>query len=571
MKSYFLKISTIAVIVLTISAGAKAQEGNLKFGPQLKGAKQIINAILVDNSLAVITANGNEINSWKLSPVSLMPSGEPKPITTNNKKLIGGNVASSSENQFYHFFDLDKKDMLFYTNRIGGKGNTTLLYQTLDNSGKPLDKPSKLASRSNKTTSTGFLNMISIDGGGFNLMLNRTKTSLLMVNQAPSTKVDKEIVPGEISLSLYDTETMKDVANASYKLDVSDYGTSAVLGENGYVYSLVKVILTDKKDKKEKKKSGDAIWYYKIIGVNLNKPYDPPIESNFDFKNKGILDAALEFAPTGELICAGTYSELTKKGNIDDFDGIFYAKLNPTTGQVISENSRKLDRQTVEFMTSKKNAKRNEGVSSAFRIKGFVALENGSSNLILEETYMYVETTYNGKTYTTTYHYVSKAIIVANIDTNGEIVWINHIPKHQHTTNDMGMYNSCTYFKDKNTLKFVFADNNNNYDSKTFKIKPNNSKSISSMAISAAGKSIAYAKVDENGNVEQKLVATSKKHLLLTKNGIWSKSGEELYIPAKTRISAGKWILGCLFPPYGCVLWYKNAKPNYAIGRLELN
>ena len=571
MKSYFLIVIKVTIIVLTLSTVAIAQEGNLKFGPQLKGAKQIVHAKLVDNSLAVITSNGNELSAWKLSPVSLMPTGEPKPITSSKKNLISGNVVSSNENEFYRFFNLDKKNMLFYTNRIVEKGTTSLLYQSTDNTGKPLEKPIKLASRSNKLANTGFLNMVTVDGGGYSLMLNRTKSSLLIVNQAPSTKVDKEIVPGEISLSLYDTETMKDIANANYKLDISDYGTSAVLGENGYVYSLVKVSLTDKKDKKEKKKSGDATWYYKIVGVNLNKPYDAPIESNFDFKNKGILGAALEFAPTGELICAGTYSELTTKGNIDDFDGIFYAKINPTTGEVVSENNRKLDRKTVEFMTSKRNAHRDEGVSSAFGIKGFVSLENGSSDLILEETYMFVETSYNGRTYTTTYHYVSKAILVANIDTNGEIVWINHIPKHQHTTNDNGMFNSCTYFKDKNTLKFVFADNNNNYDPITFNIKPNNAKNINSMAVSAAGKSIAYAKVDENGKVEQKLVATAKKHLLLTKNGIWSKSGEELYIPAKTRISAGKWILGCLFPPYGCVLWYKNARPNYAVGRLELN
>ncbi len=343
------------------------------------------------------------------------------------------------------------------------------------------------------------------------------------------------------------------------------------LGDDGYVYSLVHVGPESRAEKKEKKSKGEASWFFKIIGINVNEPDSKPFEYDLIFKNKGILKATLEITNNGELICAGTYSELTKKGNIDDFDGIFYAKLNPKTGEVISDNQRKLDRATVEFMTSKRNAKKDEGVSTSFKLRGYEVMENNTSNLILEEDYWYAVTTYNGKTTTTTYHYISKAILIANIAADGEINWIKHIPKFQHTVNDDGIFNSFTYYKDKNDLKFVFADNSNNYDSKTFKLKPENAKNINDMKSSKQAKSIALAKIDANGNTEQKLIAVSKKHVLYTKYGTWSKSGKELYMQAWKRINPGQYALGCLFPPYGCFLLLKRLKPDFAVARLEID
>jgi inorganic pyrophosphatase len=198
-------------------------------------------------------------------------------------------------------------------------------------------------------------------------------------------------------------------------------------------------------------------------------------------------------------------------------------------------------------------------------------MENNTSNLILEEDYWYAVTTYNGKTTTTTYHYISKAILIANIAADGEINWIKHIPKFQHTVNDDGIFNSFTYYKDKNDLKFVFADNSNNYDSKTFKLKPENAKNINDMKSSKQAKSIALAKIDANGNTEQKLIAVSKKHVLYTKYGTWSKSGKELYMQAWKRINPGQYALGCLFPPYGCFLLLKRLKPDFAVARLEID
>ncbi len=548
-----------------------AQDGSLKVGPNLNGARDIIDFKLHDNELSVMTSKGRDLNYWKLSPTSLIPNSEAKSITATKSKS-GGMVVNSDEYNYFSKISLDTKEVVFYTRREGKDKTTSLYFQDLDNSYKPISKSTKLATRSTKTVKTGIFNLSSVDGGGYTIKTNRLKNKVLIINQAPSKKVEKSLYPGDVTLTLYNPSDMTELSSATFDLGISEYGSSAIVGDNGYVYSLVYVNAAETKaERKEKKKNGEATWYYKIVGINVNEPDTKPFEYDLIFKNKGILKASLEMTTDGELICAGTYSELTKKGNVDDFDGIFYAKLNPKTGEVLSDNQKKLDRSTVEFMTTKRNAKKDEGISTAFKLRGYVAMDNGTSNLILEEDYFYVTTSTNSKGQTTyTYHYVSKAILIANIATNGEINWIKHIPKYQHTTNDNGAFNSFSYFRDKNELRFIFADNNNNYDPKTFKIKPENAKNINNMRVSGAAKSIAFAKIDANGNTDQKLLASTKTHVLYTKYASWSKSGKEVYLQAWKRISTGKWLLGCLFPPYGCYLYIKNIKPNYAVAKLEI-
>ena len=564
------KIIVFIYFLFYASALLIAQEGNLKIGPPLKGIGSIIDVRLNDNALWVLSDNGNALSSWKLSPISLFPNGEPKPVSSK-KKITGPMVANAKELNFYNAFTIGNKSIIFYKKTESKDKTSQLYFQNLDQNYLPISIPSKLATRSDKGVKAGIFGMQNIDGGGFDITTNKRGDEILLVNQAPDKKMNKkDIVPGEISMTLYSANEMKELGAGNFDLGIESYGSNVVLGDNGYVYSLVYVDADSKDERKEKRRNGEATWYYKIVGVNLYQPEVKAFEYDLIFKNKGILKASLEISNEGELICAGTYSELTRKGNVDDFDGIFYAKLDPKTGAVLSDNQRKLDRATVEFMTSKKNANNNEGVSTYFKIRGYEALDNGSSDLILEEDYYYVVTTSNGRGQTTrTYHYISKAILIANIASNGDINWIKHIPKYQHTTDDGGRFNSFTYFRDKNSLKFVFADNSKNYDSKTFMLKAENAKNINNMNSAKRAKSLAFATIDENGATTQKLICSSKKHVLYTKYGTWSNSGNELYMQAIQRYSTGECILGCLFPPYGVYLFFRDARNSLA--RLEID
>jgi len=237
---------------------------------------------------------------------------------------------------------------------------------------------------------------------------------------------------------------------------------------------------------------------------------------------------------------------------------------------VISDNHRKLDRATVQYFTNAKNSERDEGVNKEFIIRGFIALPNGSSLLMLEEDFMYTTTytTSQGQTRSTN-HYISKAIMIANITSDGEINWINHIPKHQHSINDGGMLNSFSYFIDKDRIKFLFSDNENNYDTQTLNLKVQNAKSINSMIVSTNGSAIALAELEFNGKINQKLVLKSSKNILIARNAAWTSSGKEVYLEASKRLPTGKVLLGCLFPPYGCYLYFKYKSWGFSIGRIE--
>jgi hypothetical protein len=80
----------LAFAILLISTfAAKAQDGNLKIGPNLKGARNIIDFNLHDNELSVMSSKGYELNYWKLSPVILIPNGESKSIAAPKNIVMG--------------------------------------------------------------------------------------------------------------------------------------------------------------------------------------------------------------------------------------------------------------------------------------------------------------------------------------------------------------------------------------------------------------------------------------------------------------------------------------------------
>ncbi len=559
----------IIIIIITSITNVFSQVDNFRVGPKLKDCGTILDVRLHENSLTVLSVNGNELKNWKLSPVNLIPAGDANYISGYGKKAAG-KIVDASKFEYAGIISLDKKHIVLYNNKEGKDKTTKLFYQELDYAGKALDKPTKLATKSNQTVKTGFLGLGSGGSGGFSLFASKDQEKVLLINQAPDKKINKELTPGEVTFTYYNAADMKEVSSATFDLQISNFANNAIIGNDGYIYTLVKVLIDDNSERKAKKKNGEATWYYKIVGLNVNTPEIKPFEYDLIFKNKGILNAELELTDGGELICAGTYSELTRKGNVDDFDGLFYAKLNPKTGEVLSDNHRKLDKTTVEFLTSKKNARKNEGASANFKIRGFVAMDNGTSNLLLEEDYYYVVTTSNGKSTTTTYHYVSKAILVANIASNGDINWIKHIPKHQHTTNDNGVFNSFSFYKEKNSLRLIFNDNSGNYDSKTKSLKASRSDHIGNVNVTNKGGFMATAQVDENGNCVQNLLADGGKYYLWVKGATWSNDGKQVYLQATHKIPLGQCILGCLFPPYGIYLYAKGIKPSFSIAKIEI-
>lgn len=92
---------------------------------------------------------------------------------------------------------------------------------------------------------------------------------------------------------------------------------------------------------------------------------------------------------------------------------------------------------------------------------------------------------------------------------------------------------------------------------------------MSNMLMATGGSSIAMAELDFKGKVSQKLVLKTTKNILVARNAAWTTSGKEVYLEASKRLPMGKVILGCLFPPYGCYLYFKYKSWGFSIGRIE--
>jgi len=176
-----------------------------------------------------------------------------------------------------------------------------------------------------------------------------------------------------------------------------------------------------------------------------------------DATDRYIISGKLVEQPTGELLLAGFYSNNAKK---EELNGFFINKLNPVEGQMTLSSFREINAgmlgnsiedaadEDAESKASKKAAEKakadDEEVDfpNSYVIKSVDISPADNSIVISSEIskysyYSYTTQSYNNATkmWSTQWHYVhsftNKDILVINADKEGNIRWINDIPKSQ--------------------------------------------------------------------------------------------------------------------------------------------
>ncbi len=176
-----------------------------------------------------------------------------------------------------------------------------------------------------------------------------------------------------------------------------------------------------------------------------------------DAADRYIISGKLVEQPTGELLLAGFYSNNAKK---EELNGFFINKLNPVEGQMTLSSFREINAgmlgnsiedaadEDAESKASKKAAEKakadDEEVDfpNSYVIKSVDISPADNSIVISSEIskysyYSYTTQSYNNATkmWSTQWHYVhsftNKDILVINADKEGNIRWINDIPKSQ--------------------------------------------------------------------------------------------------------------------------------------------
>ncbi|HNS12488.1 MAG TPA: hypothetical protein PKM97_07705 [Bacteroidia bacterium] len=231
--------------------------------------------------------------------------------------------------------------------------------------------------------------------------------------------------------------------------------------KNANVFVLVKVFNDDTNDDR-KSKDGPPNFHFEIFRIDKDsKKLD---KSTIQLEDK--LIRSIEIFEMGDkIVCAGYY--YVGKGEYD-VDGIFMfrvsktgiaedSKYYPIPLEIVKMNLSKGDQAKAEKdAKSKKNDKTDV---DNLVLRGITIMDDGS--LVISGEQYHSVTTYHDKRSSTEYYYEN--ILVAKINADGTLAWMNKLPKKQIGTRGKG---GMSYFYDYNTASnghyYMFLDNEKN-------------------------------------------------------------------------------------------------------------
>ncbi len=199
------------------------------------------------------------------------------------------------------------------------------------------------------------------------------------------------------------------------------YVTDYKISNNGDVFVVCQLDF-EKKDK--------DLPDYEIKIFAVSEDSNEATEFTASLGNQFITDLSIDVASNGDLVCAGYYSD---EGDYS-IKGCYYLRVDPSTGEEISENKKAFDEDLINEMLSKKQIKKGEDELYSYYLDHIEVRKDGNTILMGEKYYV---TTYqssyysNGTWHTTTnyvYHY--DHIIVSMVDAEGYIIWSKIIPKY---------------------------------------------------------------------------------------------------------------------------------------------
>jgi hypothetical protein len=205
--------------------------------------------------------------------------------------------------------------------------------------------------------------------------------------------------------------------------------------------------------KKKKKRLVFKQYLMSIYNADGEKEKDVVLNAEKRF----IISGKLIEQPNGELLLAGFYSNEPKK---EDLNGFYINKVDAEKGQLLLSSFKEINSSMLgkayedaadeddEMKESKKQSKKakdsdeEEEFPNSFLIKSVDINPADNSIVITSEVsqysyYSYATYNYNPNTRTssTTWHYVhrftNQDILIINADQNGNIKWLNALPKSQ--------------------------------------------------------------------------------------------------------------------------------------------
>ncbi len=381
----------------------------------------------------------------------------------------------------------------------------------------------------------------------FTVTTSRDSSKIVVFNRQPNKNKQQEF-----SLAVYDADfkelwvkearlpySKKNFAIEDYQLD-----------NQGNVY-LLGIIYTEGAARLERR--GKATYQYDIVAYRQDNALTESKEYKIDMKDRFISDLSFKIDDSGDLICAGFYSDKGAKS----VKGACFFKINPKTHDQTSISSRPFD---FEFMTTNLSERNKERAKAAlergdkeaepelydYSIDKLITRSDGGVIMIAEQYFIDERMRFNNNfggwggggwgsgwgnstfydpydrfgnrnnNRQPDYYFNYNDIIVVNIQPDGEIAWSARIPKRQTSVNDFGMYSSYGMSIVADKLYFVYNDDPKNLDPKAKKIATETPDKYSVVTV---------AEVDRNGVVKRAPLFQNKENGVVVRPKISKQVG----------------------------------------------
>lgn len=252
-----------------------------------------------------------------------------------------------------------------------------------------------------------------------------------------------------------------------------------------------------------------GMYLYQVVDADL-KRYKLPL------KGRRVEAASITSDDESIFTITGCYGE----DNIAGIAGVFVMTVDFKNEEIDLEGFQPFDRgfitqnwsdREVERLERRiENGNSNEPTLYNYTMREAQMLSDGSIVGAMEQYYVQRRTVYNGMSYTNiNYIYYYNDIVTFRFDPQGNLTWIQKIPKIQTSTNDGGPYSSYAFYIDGQNVNLVFNDNKSNYsESGTY-----NKGSLNSTAFGKKNNVVAHVKVDLTTGLTTREVLLTRKEI----------------------------------------------------------
>lgn len=259
--------------------------------------------------------------------------------------------------------------------------------------------------------------------------------------------------------------------------------------------------------------------FMKIFKIEENQL----VEIKIDEENTVITDIEIIQKENGNLLCTGFYAEEIN-GNIR---GLIYIEVDPDKNEVIKRTKPSF---SVDFFSSSTPStidklfnkthysdKNKNNEFADFKFRSVKKMKDNSIVVIAEYNRIDLRTRGTAESGDVTqrydHYYIFNDILVYKLDENGELVWVNRIPKKQQSINDGGIELSFAYFHTEQNVFFFFNDNKKNYDESDNFI---DQEALKPASMNIINNTIAGVKVNLTNGESERSALMGKKELSTT-------------------------------------------------------